>query len=59
MEEFKIYDNLALGLSILSSNKILILAINISEECLTEVMIVRVIVDCEILTLTKVLLFTL
>ena len=59
MEEFKIDDNLALGLSILSSNKILILAINISEDCLTEVMIVRVIVDCEILTLTKVLLFTL
>lgn len=49
----------ALWFSILSSNKILILAIDISQEGLTEVMIIGVIVNSEILTLTKVLLFAL
>ena len=59
MIEIEVNKHSTLWFSILSSDKILILSIDISQEGLTEIMIIRVIVDSENLTLNEVLLFAL
>ena len=48
-----------LGLAVFASNDVLILAIYVPQECLTEVVVIGMVVDSEAMALTKVLLLTL
>lgn len=59
MGESEVDKDTSLWFTIFTFDHVLILTINISQESLTEVVVIRMVVNGKILTLTKVLLFTL